>query len=161
LLSAVEAVNERQKAVLFDKIRRYFGGQLRGKVIAVWGLAFKPNTNDMREASSRVLMESLWAAGARVQAYDPVASDEARHIYGERADLTICARAEQALAGADALAIVTEWREFRSPDFALLKKTLREPVIFDGRNLYDPEVPRQHGLRYFAIGRGETLPRSA
>jgi UDPglucose 6-dehydrogenase len=157
LLRAVEVVNDRQKLVLVDKIKQYFGGQLKGKVIALWGLAFKPNTNDMREASSRVLMESLWEAGAKVQAYDPVASDEAKHIYGERGDLKLCNRAEQALQGADALAIVTEWREFRSPDFDQVKKLLRAPVIFDGRNLYDPAALRQQGFRYFAIGRGETL----
>jgi UDPglucose 6-dehydrogenase len=154
----VELVNQRQKHVLFDKIRRHYGGNLRGKVIALWGLSFKPNTDDMREASSRALIEDLWSAGARVQAYDPVASDEARRIYGERPELRICARGESALEGADVLAIVTEWREFRSPDFALIKQTLRDPAIFDGRNLYDPRVVRQHGLKYFAIGRGDPLP---
>ncbi len=143
--------------MLFDKLRRYFGGDLRGKVIALWGLAFKPNTDDMREASSRALMEDLWRAGARVQAYDPVAIDEARRLYGERPDLRLCGRAEGALEGADALVIVTEWREFRSPDFALIKQSLREPAVFDGRNLYDPRVVRQHGLKYFAIGRGDSL----
>jgi UDPglucose 6-dehydrogenase len=157
LLRAVEAVNDRQKTVLFEKIKEHFGGKLRGKVIALWGLAFKPNTNDMREASSRVLMESLWEAGARVQAYDPVASEEVQRIYGKRPDLLLCNRADRALEGADVLAIVTEWREFRSPDFDLIKKTLREPVVFDGRNLYDPEVVRRRGLRYFAIGRGDSV----
>ncbi|HUQ53492.1 MAG TPA: UDP-glucose/GDP-mannose dehydrogenase family protein [Gammaproteobacteria bacterium] len=157
LLRAVEAVNDRQKTVLFRKINDYFGGNLRGKTIALWGLAFKPNTNDMREASSRVLMEALWNAGARVQAYDPVASDEVQRIYGDREDLLLCNRAERALEGADVLAIVTEWREFRSPDFDLIKKTLREPAVFDGRNLYDPDLVHQRGLRYFAIGRGDSL----
>jgi len=157
LLSAVEHVNDRQKRVLFEKIERHFGGKLENKVIALWGLAFKPNTNDMREASSRVLMEALWNAGAKVQAYDPVARDETYRIYGERPDLLLCNRAERALEGADALAIVTEWREFRSPDFELIKKTLREPVVFDGRNLYDPEHLRRLGMRYYAIGRGDSL----
>jgi UDPglucose 6-dehydrogenase len=157
LLNAVEGVNERQKGVLFDKIQRYFRGDLAGKVVAVWGLAFKPNTNDMREASSRVLIESLWRVGAKVQAYDPIASEEARHIYGERDDLLLCSRADQALEGADVLAIVTEWREFRSPDFDVIKKKLRKPVVFDGRNLYDPALLRQLGIRYFAIGRGDPL----
>jgi len=157
LLSAVEKVNERQKSVLFEKIKRFYGGELKGKVIGVWGLAFKPNTNDMREASSRTLMEALWKAGAKVQAYDPVAREEAARIYGERADLKLCQRAGEALEGADALAIVTEWREFRSPDLAQIKDSLRDPVVFDGRNLYDPDLVRQHGLRYFAIGRGDAL----
>jgi UDPglucose 6-dehydrogenase len=157
LLSAVEKVNERQKNVLFEKIKRFYGGELRGKVIGLWGLAFKPNTNDMREASSRSLMEALWKAGAKVQAYDPVAHEEAARIYGQRADLDLCQRAVDVLEGADALAIVTEWREFRSPDFAQIKNSLRDPVVFDGRNLYDPDVVRQHGLRYFAIGRGDSL----
>jgi UDPglucose 6-dehydrogenase len=156
LLDAVESVNERQKSVLFEKIQAHFGGKLAGKVIALWGLAFKPNTNDMREASSRVLMEALWKAGAKVRAYDPVAIEEAQGIYGERPDLLFCHRADEALEGADALAIVTEWREFRSPDFAKLQSTLRERVVFDGRNLYDPAVVQRHGLRYFAIGRGDS-----
>ncbi|HEY8549723.1 MAG TPA: UDP-glucose/GDP-mannose dehydrogenase family protein [Vicinamibacterales bacterium] len=157
ILRAVHSVNERQKNVLYEKINAYFGGALRGKVIAVWGLAFKPNTNDMREASSRVLMEALWAAGATVRAYDPVARQEAARIYGERPDLVLCKQAEEALVSADALAIVTEWREFRSPDFAKIKAALREPVIFDGRNLYDPRLLRRQGIRYFAIGRGESI----
>jgi UDPglucose 6-dehydrogenase len=159
LLNAVESVNERQKHVLFEKIDRFFGGALKGKVLALWGLAFKPNTDDMREASSRVLMEQLWAAGARVRAYDPVAMAEARRIYGERADLVFCRSAEEALKGADALAIVTEWREFRSPDFDAIKAALRTPVIFDGRNLYDPSLLSRFGFRYFAIGRGDSLQR--
>jgi UDPglucose 6-dehydrogenase len=156
LLAAVEAVNERQKDVLFDKISAYFAGELEGRTLAVWGLAFKPNTDDMREAPSRNLMESLWAAGARVRAYDPVAMPEARRIYGERQELLLAETAEQALAGADALAILTEWQEFRSPDFEAIRNQLRSPAIFDGRNLYDPALVRSFGLRYFAIGRGET-----
>jgi UDPglucose 6-dehydrogenase len=159
LLSAVERVNERQKHVLFEKIRSYYDGNLKGKVIALWGLAFKPNTDDMREASSRVLMEDLWAAGARVQAYDPVAGGEARRLYGERPDLVVCERADAAVEGANALAIVTEWREFRSPDFDLLRSRLKEPVIFDGRNLYDPKLLQRLGFTYSAIGRGESFGR--
>ena len=157
LLQAVENVNRRQKQVLFEKISAHFGGELEGKVIAVWGLSFKPNTDDMREASSRALMEALWAAGAGVRAYDPVAMGEARRIYGERADLTLCETAEQAVENADALAIVTEWREFRSPDFDALKEKLRTPAIFDGRNLYDPAFLHDLGFRYFGIGRGDPL----
>ncbi len=155
MLKAVESVNERQKHVLFAKIERFFEGDLRGKVIALWGLAFKPNTDDMREASSRVLMEALWKAGARVRAYDPVATSEARRLYGERPDLVLCKSVDEAVEGADALAIVTEWREFRSPDFDAMKATLRDAVIFDGRNLYDPEFLKHRGIRYYAIGRGE------
>jgi UDPglucose 6-dehydrogenase len=157
VLQAVNTVNDRQKQVLYRKMHAYFGGELRGRTIAVWGLAFKPNTDDMREASSRVLIDALLAAGARVQAYDPVARAEAQRIYGDRSDLVLCSQADQALTGADALAIVTEWREFRSPDFDALKQAMREPVIFDGRNLYDPAFLRRLGIRYFAIGRGESL----
>jgi UDPglucose 6-dehydrogenase len=158
LLASVAKVNDRQKSVLFDKINTYFGGNLRGRTVALWGLAFKPNTDDMREAPSRNLMESLWSAGATVRAYDPVAVPEARRIYGARPDLVLAESAEQALAGADALAILTEWQEFRSPDFDAIRNALRSPAIFDGRNLYDPALVRSFGLRYFAIGRGETLP---
>lgn len=157
ILTAVNRVNDRQKQVLFEKIYAHFNGDLKDKCVALWGLAFKPNTDDMREASSRVLMEALWAAGARVQAYDPVAQEEARRIYGDRTDFKLCERAETALEGADALAIVTEWREFRSPDFATMKATLRHPVVFDGRNLYDPVLLKRQGFHYYAIGRGEPL----
>lgn len=157
LLSAVARVNDRQKRLLFEKISHYFGGNLRGRTIALWGLAFKPNTDDMREASSRVLMEALWDAGATVRAYDPVAMDEARRRYPNRAELHLCERAEQALDGADALAIVTEWREFNSPDFDLIRAKLRDPVIFDGRNIYDPGELERRGIRYFGIGRGESV----
>jgi len=152
----VESVNHRQKQVLFNKIKAHFG-ELRGKTVAIWGLAFKPNTDDMREASSRVLMESLWSAGAKVRAYDPVAMPECLRIYGLRRDLTLCKTGQEALEGADALAIVTEWREFRSPDFDLIKRALHTPVIFDGRNIYDPEQMTQAGFSYYAIGRGKTL----
>jgi UDPglucose 6-dehydrogenase len=154
ILAAVESVNNRQKQVLFDKMKAHFGN-LRGKTVAIWGLAFKPNTDDMREAASRVLMESLWAAGAKVRAYDPVAMPECLRIYGQRPDLTLCETSPDALQGADALAIVTEWREFRSPDFDHIKAALRSPVIFDGRNLYDPEQMRKAGFDYYAIGRGK------
>jgi UDPglucose 6-dehydrogenase len=155
LLHAVEAVNHRQKRVLFDKIERFFAGGLRGRRIAVWGLAFKPNTDDMREAPSRVLLEALWDAGAVVQAYDPVAMGETRRIYGERPDLILCDGVEATLDRADALAICTEWQEFRSPDFEMLRDKLGSAAIFDGRNLYDPALPRRFGLKYHAIGRGD------
>jgi UDPglucose 6-dehydrogenase len=158
ILRAVDAVNQRQKQVLFTKLHSYFRGALRGKTIGLWGLAFKPNTDDMREASSRALMEALWDSGATVRAYDPSALSEARRIYGERPDLVLCKNANDALVGADALAIVTEWREFRSPDFEEMKALLREPVIFDGRNIYDPALLKHCGFRYFAIGRGEPAP---
>jgi UDPglucose 6-dehydrogenase len=154
VLNAVERVNNRQKHVLFNKIRAHFG-DLRGKTFALWGLSFKPNTDDMREAASRVLMESLWEAGAKVRAYDPVAMAECLRIYGRRDDLTLCRTSPEALEGADALAIVTEWREFRSPDFDFLKSTLRTPAIFDGRNLYDPAQMARAGFSYYAIGRGK------
>jgi UDPglucose 6-dehydrogenase len=157
ILDAVEAVNERQKQVLFGKISRFFGAELAGRTIAVWGLAFKPNTDDMREAPARVLMEALWAAGAKVRAYDPVAMGEAKRIYGARPDLLLVDNAESALEGADALAICTEWQEFRSPDFARFKSVLKQPVVFDGRNLYEPSLMARQGIRYFAIGRGERL----
>jgi UDPglucose 6-dehydrogenase len=129
-------------------------GDLGGKRVALWGLAFKPNTDDMREAPSRVFMEACWAAGVTVQAYDPVASDEARRLYGERDDLKLCATPEAALEGADALVVATEWREFRSPDFDAIKASLSEPVVIDGRNIYDPEHMTARGFAYYAIGRG-------
>jgi UDPglucose 6-dehydrogenase len=154
ILAAVESVNSRQKQILFNKIKAHFGN-VRGKTIALWGLAFKPNTDDMREAASRVLMELLWGAGAKVRAYDPVAMPECARIYGSRDDLILCKSADQALEGADALAIVTEWRQFRSPDFDLIKSALSSPVIFDGRNLYDPAHMEKAGFSYYAIGRGK------
>ncbi|KAA6183226.1 UDP-glucose/GDP-mannose dehydrogenase family protein [Thiohalocapsa marina] len=153
LLQAVEAVNDRQKDVLFRKIDARFDGALAGRTIALWGLAFKPNTDDMREASSRRLMEQLWAAGARVRAYDPVAAEETRRIYGEREDLTLVDEQMAALDGADALAIVTEWAQFRSPDFDAIKAKLGTPVVFDGRNIYDPAQVAAAGLDYVSIGR--------
>jgi UDPglucose 6-dehydrogenase len=158
VLQSVESVNKRQKQVLFGKLNGFFGGKLVGRTIAVWGLAFKPNTDDMREAPSRDLLEALWKAGAKVRAYDPVAMEEARRIYGERSDLVLASSAEQALEGADALVLVTEWQEFRSPDFEMIRDALKHPVIFDGRNVYDPGFVTSFGLRYFGIGRGEPLP---
>ncbi|MGA1578053.1 MAG: UDP-glucose dehydrogenase family protein [Steroidobacteraceae bacterium] len=158
VLQAVEETNRRQKQVLFRKVERHFGDALKGKVLAVWGLAFKPNTDDMREAPSRELMESLWKAGAKVQAYDPVAMEETRRIYGERDDLRLCDSGEAALVGADALVICTEWKEFRSPDFSRIKSSLSQPVIFDGRNLYDPNLMGGFGFTYYGIGRGRPLP---
>jgi UDPglucose 6-dehydrogenase len=155
LLQAVEAVNDRQKLRLYEKLMAYFKGDVAGKTFALWGLAFKPNTDDMREASSRTLMEALWTQGAKVRAYDPVAMEEAGRIYGECSDLTLCDSPEAALEGADALLIVTEWNVFRSPDFDCIKATLSHPAIFDGRNLYDPARMKALGFDYFAIGRGD------
>ncbi len=153
MLRSVETVNARQKAVLFDKIQAYFGDELSGRTLAFWGLAFKPNTDDMREAPSRVLMERLWEAGARVRAYDPAARDTARGLYGARNDLVLCDSRDAALDGADALVVVTEWAEFWSPDFAAIKRSLRRPAIFDGRNLYDPALLGELGFDHFPIGR--------
>jgi UDPglucose 6-dehydrogenase len=151
VLRAVEAANERQKAVLLDKIVARFGADLAGRRFALWGLAFKPDTDDMREAPSRVLIEGLLGRGASVCAYDPVAIGEARKIFDGR--IAYAARAMDALVGADALVIATEWKEFRSPDFAALRAALREPVLFDGRNLFPPDLPQAAGLEYHAIGR--------
>jgi UDPglucose 6-dehydrogenase len=158
LLNAVEAVNNRQKELLFKKIDSFFDGQLGGRTVALWGLAFKPNTDDMRAASSRTLMEALWEAGARVRAFDPVADEEARRIYGDRDDLTICAAADEALDGADVLAVVTEWTEFRSPDFQEIRAKLNYPAVFDGRNIYDPQVLANAGLIHYSIGRRPNRP---
>ena len=149
----VAAVNARQKSILVDKMIDYFG-ELRGKTVALWGLAFKPNTDDMREAPSQAVIAAITAGGGRVQAYDPQALDEAARIYGERSDVVLCASADAALADADALAVVTEWNEFRSPDFDAVKAALRSPVVFDGRNLYDPAALRERGFDHIAIGRG-------
>lgn len=157
LLGAVEAVNRQQKNKLFELISGHFKGQLAGKTIAVWGLAFKPNTDDMREASSRQLMEALWEVGAKVRAFDPEAREETHRLYGDRDDLVLCEQADDALKGADVLAVVTEWKAFRSPDFASIRATLAEPAIFDGRNLYDPVVVEEAGLAYYGIGRGRSL----
>lgn len=157
ILRAVEDVNNDQKKKLPEFILRHFGDDLRGKTFAVWGLAFKPNTDDMREASSRVLLETLWERGATVQAFDPEAMDEAQRIFGHRDDLRLTGTKESALHGADALVICTEWQNFRAPDFDVLKNTLKQPVIFDGRNLYDPERLNKRGFVYYGIGRGESI----
>ncbi len=154
ILQAVQAVNERQKQVLVDKIVARFGPDLRGRRFALWGLAFKPGTDDMREAPSLTLIERLLALGAEVAAYDPVALAQARAVLGTRPGLHLLDRSEAVLEGADALVIVTEWKEFRSPDFAHLTATLRQPVLFDGRNLFEPADMRALGLEYHAIGRG-------
>ena len=155
LLTAVEAVNYRQKRVLFEKIMRHYSGDVKGKTFALWGLSFKPNTDDMREASSRVLMESLWEAGATVRVFDPEAMEECRRIYGERDDLVYCDNQEGTLESADALIVVTEWQVFRSPDFDEIKQALSAPVVFDGRNIYDPARMKESGFSYYAIGRGD------
>ena len=159
LLDAVEAVNDAQKGHLFDLMVRHYGGvaALRGKTVALWGLAFKPNTDDMREASSRRLLQQLWEAGATVRAYDPEAMHETQRIFGERDDLLLCDSAHAALQGADALVVVTEWKQFRSPDFPRLKASLVDGVVFDGRNLYEPDEVEAAGLAYYGIGRGRSL----
>ncbi|KAB7630341.1 UDP-glucose dehydrogenase family protein [Stenotrophomonas rhizophila] len=161
LLNAVEAVNQHQKGHLYALIQRHYDrGEdegVRGKTFAVWGLAFKPNTDDMREASSRRLLAQLWEAGAQVRAYDPEATEEARRIFGERDDLVFCDNAYDALEGADALVVVTEWKQFRSPDFVRLREMLNDAVVFDGRNLYDPQDIEAAGLAYYGIGRGRSL----
>jgi UDPglucose 6-dehydrogenase len=153
VLTAVEEANDDQKHVLTKKIKAKFGADLKGKHFAVWGLAFKPNTDDMREAPSRELIADLFAAGATVTAYDPVAMHETQRIFGDDARLTYAENPMGALDGADALVIVTEWKEFRSPDFEAVKAVLKTPAIFDGRNLYDPKFVRSLGIEYFAIGR--------
>ena len=153
LLKAVEEVNDLQKYVLPKKIKKEFGDNLKGKHFALWGLAFKPNTDDMREASSRVLIHELIKAGATITAYDPVAMDEAKRIFKDEKHLSFVDTQDDALKHADALVIVTEWTEFRSPDFALIKSSLKAPFIFDGRNLYDPKTIRALGFNYFPIGR--------
>ena len=153
ILNAVESRNQAQKHVVFEKIKHYFKDGLQNKTFALWGLSFKPNTDDMREAPSRVVMEALWQAGARVQAFDPAAMEETQHIYGDRPDLMLCGTKEAALMGADALVIMTEWKNFRVPDFDHLKTSLKTPVIFDGRNLFEPARMRERGFDYFGIGR--------
>lgn len=158
LLQAVEAVNNRQKATLFAKLARHFGGaaHLQGKTIAVWGLAFKPNTDDMRAAPSRIVMEALWQAGATVQAFDPVAMKEAARIYGQQAGLTLCPDKYAALKDADALVICTEWQQFRAPDFDEMEARMRSKVIVDGRNLYEPQRLQAEGWTYLSVGRATT-----
>lgn len=161
LLDAVEAVNYAQKGHLFELVQRHYDqGEdegVRGKTFALWGLAFKPNTDDMREASSRRLLEQLWEAGAKVRAYDPEAMDETRRIFGERDDLVLCESAQDAVQGCDALIVITEWKQFRSPDFGKLATTLHDSVVFDGRNLYEPAEVEAAGLAYYGIGRGRSV----
>lgn len=153
ILKSVESVNYDQKEKLFDRIYAHFDGNLKRKTIALWGLSFKPGTDDMRAAPSRVLMEALWKAGVSVQAYDPEAMNECQRIYGQRDDLTLMGTAESALKNADALVTVTEWQQFRAPDFDLIKQSLSSPVIFDGRNMYDPKRLAARGIEYYSIGR--------
>ena len=153
LLKAVERRNAEQKQTLFNKLSSRFNGELAGKTFALWGLSFKPNTDDMREAPSRVLMEALWRAGAKVQAYDPEAMEETQRIYGDRDDLRLCGTQEAALKGADALMIVTEWQAFKAPDFNVIKRQLKQPLIFDGRNLFEPGSVLKKGIEYISIGR--------
>jgi UDPglucose 6-dehydrogenase len=161
LLDAVEAVNAAQKEHLFELMVRHYGSAqaLHGKTVALWGLAFKPNTDDMREASSRRLLQLLWDAGASVRAYDPEAMPETQRIYGERPDLVLCDSADSALQAADALVVITEWKQFRSPDFAKLASALADAVVFDGRNLYAPDEVEAAGVAYYGIGRGRSLQR--
>ncbi|MGB4497262.1 MAG: UDP-glucose/GDP-mannose dehydrogenase family protein [Methylococcaceae bacterium] len=153
LLSAVENVNDRQKRVLVSKVLNHYNSDVKGKVFALWGLAFKPKTDDMREAPSRVVLEALIAAGATIQAFDPEAMDEAKRIYGDKEGLNLVETSEAALQGADALIVVTEWKNFWSPDFEHLKDTLKDSVIFDGRNLYQPDLLKKLGITYYGIGR--------
>jgi len=157
ILAAVEAVNDAQKSKLFELVHRHFNGKLQGKRFAVWGLAFKPNTDDMREASSRTLLAQLWEAGASVRAYDPEAMDEARRIFGERDDLALCAAPAETLDDVDALIVVTEWKAFWSPNFTRLATALREKAIFDGRNIYEPDEVEAAGMAYYGIGRGRSV----
>ena len=157
LLSAVESVNAAQKRKVFTLLQRHFGESLAGRTIALWGLAFKPNTDDMREAPSRTLLQQLWEAGVKVRAHDPEAHEETRRLYGERDDLQLCDQPYKALEGADALVIMTEWKAFRSPDFERMRQELKEAVVFDGRNLYDPQTVEAAGLAYYGIGRGRSV----
>jgi UDPglucose 6-dehydrogenase len=153
VLAAVEAANEVQKRVLVDKVVARFGEDLQGRHFALWGLAFKTNTDDLREAPSRVVLGELLARGATACAYDPVAMPEARRLYEGERRLAFCEQPMQALESADALLIITEWKEFRSPDFDAIRRQLRQPVVFDGRNMYPPALPRAAGIEYHPIGR--------
>jgi UDPglucose 6-dehydrogenase len=155
IMQAVEAVNEHQKSLLVRKLHKVLPGPLAGRTFALWGLAFKPDTDDMREAPSRVIIDALLAAGAQVRAYDPIAMEEAGRLYGDNGNFTLAHDAYEAAAGAEALLIVTEWREFRSPDFERLRQLLAAPRILDGRNLYDPSHLAKLGFEYYAVGRGE------
>lgn len=160
ILASVEAVNERQKSKLFELVSRHFQSDLKGKTFAVWGLAFKPNTDDMREASSRTLLSLLWQAGAKAQVFDPEAMHETQRIFGDRPDLLYADSPEQALHNADALIVVTEWKTFWSPDFKKIKSALKTPAIFDGRNIYNPQEVETAGLAYYGIGRGRTIMKA-
>ncbi len=157
VLNAVDATNNAQKTRLFSLIKQYFKGDVEGKKFALWGLAFKPKTDDMRDASSRVLMESLWQAGASVQAFDPEAMEVTASLYPDQQGLALMATRDDVLQGADALVICTEWQHFRAPDFELIKASLSNAVIFDGRNLYDPALMEEMGISYYGIGRGESI----
>ncbi len=162
ILKAVEAVNYRQKSKLFEYITKHYQldknpDAIKGKTFALWGLSFKPNTDDMREAPSRVLMEALWAVGAKVQAFDPEAMEETQRIYGNRSDLALMGTKEAAMSGADALVICTEWKNFRALDFESVKSQLNEAVIFDGRNMFEPAAMANKGIKYFSIGRGLSI----
>ncbi|MGH1486899.1 MAG: UDP-glucose dehydrogenase family protein [Cellvibrionaceae bacterium] len=157
ILKAVESVNEGQKQKLFNYIQQHFKGDVSGKTFAIWGLSFKPKTDDMREASSRTLMEALWEAGASVQAYDPEAMEECQRIYGSRDDLLLVGTKEAALKGTDGLVICTEWQNFKAPDFALIQEEISDTVIFDGRNLFNPDRMQEKGIDYYAIGRGKSV----
>jgi UDPglucose 6-dehydrogenase len=159
VMRGVESVNQRQKGVLFEKIERHFAGDLEGRSFALWGLAFKPNTDDIREAPSRTLMERLFAAGASVRAYDPAAGKAAARAYADQPAFTLCSRRDDTLQGVDGLILMTEWNEFRSPDFQMLKTRLKQPVIFDGRNVYDPDYLGQLGFAYYGIGRGLSVQK--
>jgi UDPglucose 6-dehydrogenase len=160
VLRAVETRNAAQKNYLVEKILDHFSGNIAGRTFALWGLAFKPNTDDMREAPARVIMEALWAAGALVRAFDPKAMEECRRIYGERADLVLCASQDSALEGADALIVATEWNSFKAPDFKEMRAALAEKVVFDGRNIYDPQTVARYGLRLYGVGRSGMNPRA-
>lgn len=153
VLDAVEEANDAQKQILVNKLTAKLGTNLKGKHFAMWGLAFKPNTDDMREAPSRAMLEALWAMGASVAAYDPAAMEETHRVYGDRADLKLVDSPMNALEGADALLVVTEWKVFRSPNFDAMKTLLKAPLVFDGRNLYEPQAMREMGFEYFPIGR--------
>ncbi|MEM1111673.1 MAG: UDP-glucose/GDP-mannose dehydrogenase family protein [Pseudomonadota bacterium] len=160
ILTAVHDTNQRQKNKLAERVMQRLGADLSGKTIALWGLSFKPNTDDMREAPSRYLMEGVWSCNGQVQAFDPQATSACREVYGERPDLLLCDTKEEALDGADALVICTEWKAFWSPDFEDIKSRLRSPIIIDGRNLYNPAYLGELGIEYYGIGRGESITRS-
>jgi UDPglucose 6-dehydrogenase len=157
-LNAVERANERQKMVLVERIVERFGGDLRGHTFALWGLAFKPDTDDMRQAPSRVIIDALLSRGAHIRAHDPVAMDEARRVFAGVANVEFAATPNDAVEGADALVVVTEWKAYRSPDFERLRSHMRQAVVFDGRNLFDPDSMQALGFEYMSIGRGAVVP---